>query len=287
MNRHLLRALPLLVLLLSGLAVPCPAVGQEQPVWVSPQELYRFRISNSDLGYSLSALYQESIRDGFYYEAVVGAIYRPPAGYTPDPGSGLVPLHRWIVVEDGWRVHTHHTTHPIMPPRNYSYSGILGYVFPQTATSHTFDSGVTSNLSQLTMWYSQQYGVFNGLGAPGTPFYQLPPHSSFVYQGVIAAMPPPVAGTRPDICTFGGQPFYFCPSPNRLYDVKFNPPPLPDNDGDGFNSSQDCNDSDSSIYPDAPLYCEAGLDRNCNSTDDWSECYYKEPCYDYSYCPYY
>jgi Putative metal-binding motif len=284
MKRHLLRALLLLVLLLSGLTLPRPAVGQQQPIWVSPQELYRFLISPSDLGYSLSALYQESLRDGFYYNGIVGSIYRPPAGYTPDPASGLVPLHRWIIVEGGWRVYTHHTTYPLTPPSNYTYGGILGYVFPPTTTSHTFDSGVTASLTQMSMWYSQSYGVFNGRGAPGYGSYEFPPNSSFAYQGVIAAMPPPVGGTRPDRCTEYG-PFYYCPPFNTSYDVRFNPPP--DNDGDGYYTSQDCNDSDSSIYPGAPMYCEAGLDRNCNGTDDWNECYYQEPCYDYMYCPAY
>jgi hypothetical protein len=283
MKRHLLRALPLLVLLLSGFALPRPAVGQQQPVWVFPQELYRFLISPNDLGYSLSALYQESIRDGFYYDGIVGSIYRPPAGYTPDPASGLVPLHRWIIVEDGWRVYTHHTTYPLTPPRNYTYGGILGYVFPPTTTSHTFESGVTASLTQMSMWYSQDYGVFNGRGAPGYGSYELPPHRSFVYQGVIAAMPAPVGGTRPDLCTDFG-PFYYCPPFDGSSAVRFNPPPPPppDNDGDGFNSSQDCNDSDASIYPGAPIYCESGLDRNCNGTDDWNECY-QEPCSDW-YC---
>jgi hypothetical protein len=115
--------------LFSGLAVPRPAVGQ-QPVQVAPQELYRFRISNTNLGYSLSALYQESIRDGLTYDGVVGGIYRPPAGYTPDPASGLVPLHRWTVVENGWRVYTHHSIYYTTQPSNYTYNGILGYVLP-------------------------------------------------------------------------------------------------------------------------------------------------------------
>jgi hypothetical protein len=286
MKRHLFRASPLLLLLLTGFALPWPAAGQQQPIWVAPQELYRFRISNSDLGYSLSALYPESIRDGHYYETVIGSIYRPPAGYTPDPSSGLVPLHRWTVVESGWRVYTHHSTYYGTHSSNYTYNGILGYVFRPTTTSHTFASGRVASLQQMSMWYSQRYGVFNGRGAPGYGAFEYAPHSSFVYQGVIAAMPPAVAGTRPDFC----QPpaASYCFIPDTGFSVKFNPPPPPppDNDGDGFNSSQDCNDSDASIYPGAPIYCESGLDRNCNWTDDWDECYYQEPCYDYPYCTY-
>ena len=278
-TRHLLRTIPLLVLLLSGLAAPRPAVGQQQPIWVAPQELYRFRISNRDLGYSLSALYPESIRDGFYYETTLGSIYRPPAGYTPDPASGLVPLYRWTVVENGWRVYTHHSTYYGTHSSNYTYNGILGYVFPPGTTSHTFDTGGPVSLTQFSMWYSQKYGVFNGIGAYGYSSYVEPaPHSSFAYQGVIAAMPPPVFGTNPN--------HYFPPYGQYPYVVKFNPPPPPppDNDGDGSNSAQDCNDSDASIYPGAPTYCEFGLDRNCNGWDDGDECYSQQPCYGYPYC---
>jgi hypothetical protein len=285
MKGHLLRALPLLVLLLSGLAVPRPAIGQQQPVPVAPQELYRFRISNTDLGYSLSALYAESIRDGLYYEMVVGSIYRPPTGYTPDPASGLVPLHRWTVVENGWRVYTYHSIYYAAHPSNYTYNGILGYVFPPaTPSPHTYPSGASDTLGLMSQWYSQRYGVFNGRGAPGYLVFDYPPHSSFVYQGSIAAMGRAVAGTRPDFCS--GSNSVYCP-PYPFYtgfNVTFYPPPTPpDNDGDGFNSAQDCNDSDVSIYPGAPMYCESGMDRNCNWTDDWDECY-QQPCYDYPYC---
>jgi hypothetical protein len=51
------------------------------------------------------------------------------------------------------------------------------------------------------------------------------------------------------------------------------PPPCTDNDGDGYCSSQDCNDYDSSVYPGAGTYCSSGEDRNCNGQDDYSECY--------------
>ena len=286
MKRRLPLVLPLLVLLLSGLAAPRPTVGQAQPILVEPQELYRFRISNSDLGYSLSALYAESIRDGFYYEATIGSIYRAPAGYTPDPASGLVPLHRWIVVEDGWRVYTYHSIYYTAHGSNYTYSGILGYVFPPTQTSHNFEGGpVGVPLTQMSMWYSQKYGVFNGRGAPGFGFSEFPPHSSFAYHGVIAAMPPAIFKTKD--CPQGPTPCMVFPSIFGGLGVGFYPPPIPpDNDGDGFNSSEDCNDSDSWTYPGAPIYCEPGFDRNCSGTDDWDECYPQDPCGGYPYCTY-
>jgi len=51
------------------------------------------------------------------------------------------------------------------------------------------------------------------------------------------------------------------------------PPPCTDNDGDGYCSSEDCNDWDSTVYPNAGTYCTSGEDRNCNAQDDYYECY--------------
>ena len=42
---------------------------------------------------------------------------------------------------------------------------------------------------------------------------------------------------------------------------------LMDSDGDGFYEDEDCDDSDSSIYPNAPEICD-GLDNNCNQEID-------------------
>ena len=42
---------------------------------------------------------------------------------------------------------------------------------------------------------------------------------------------------------------------------------LMDSDGDGFYEDEDCDDSDSSIYPNAPEICD-GVDNNCNQEVD-------------------
>ena len=42
---------------------------------------------------------------------------------------------------------------------------------------------------------------------------------------------------------------------------------LLDSDGDGFFEDEDCDDSDSSIYPNAPEICD-GVDNNCNQEVD-------------------
>jgi hypothetical protein len=42
---------------------------------------------------------------------------------------------------------------------------------------------------------------------------------------------------------------------------------LPDNDNDGYDSSVDCNDNNSSIYPGAPEIKRDGIDQDCNGYD--------------------
>ena len=42
---------------------------------------------------------------------------------------------------------------------------------------------------------------------------------------------------------------------------------LLDSDGDGYYQDEDCDDSDSSTYPDAPEICD-GVDNNCNQEVD-------------------
>ena len=44
-------------------------------------------------------------------------------------------------------------------------------------------------------------------------------------------------------------------------------PEIIDSDGDGFDSTEDCNDSDATINPGAPELCD-GLDNNCDEQID-------------------
>jgi len=239
MNSRLARSLPILLLLLTPLITTKPAVAQSSPIQVQPHQLYRFRISATDLGYILTSDNQEGVNLGFTYDGIVGSIYPVPApGYTPDPAAGLYPLHRWTVVESGWRVYTYHSIYYSSHGSNYTYNGIRGYVFPPAATSHTFASGDTAALNHLSIYYSQNYGFWNGLVLNGGFFTYPPGGYGFSYQGLIAASPNPTVGTRPGACTG-------CPTPGfgPNYAVQFNPPPPPPDECEDLFAEQACYDN--------------------------------------------
>ncbi|KYF56512.1 hypothetical protein BE08_07640 [Sorangium cellulosum] len=41
-------------------------------------------------------------------------------------------------------------------------------------------------------------------------------------------------------------------------------PTLQDRDGDGFDGSEDCNDANAKVHPDAAEICDDGIDNDCN-----------------------
>jgi hypothetical protein len=214
--------------LLTGLFTLMPASSQgqsTQPVIVRPTEIYRFVISFSDGGYLLTGNFQEGVANGYTPEQLplranrgnfaYSGLYMPPPGYTPDPSVGLVPLHRWLVIQSGWRNYYYYSTYYSALGGDYHYQGIAGYVFPPgTATFRG------QPLSQMSTWYSQLYGYWNGVGViPGDAGFYIepPPHSSYAFHGAICAMPGAVTGTR------------YPPSPfvPTIFDVFFYPPPPP------------------------------------------------------------
>lgn len=183
-----------------GVASLPRASGQTQ--LVIPTPLYRFEVSYWDGGHLLTGIYQEGLANGYSFDPIYYlffdgmGIYVPSPGYTPDPTSGLVPLHRWTVIQDGWRTYYYYSTNYSQQGPDYHYNGVAGYVFPPGQTEAHVHDGFILPLNQLSVFYSQDLGFWNGYGGTGYGFVEPPPNRSgkapYVYQGVIAACPPTV-----------------------------------------------------------------------------------------------
>jgi hypothetical protein len=218
-----------------GVASAPRASGQTGPQFVGPTTLYRFQVSYWDGGHLLTGWYSEGPANNYTYDPMNSpflnglGIYLPPAGYTPDPASGLVPLHRWLVIEDGWRTYFYYSTGYIdTTGTNYHYQGITGYVYPPGMTQSP--SGL--ELYQLSVFYSQDLGYWNGFGGGGGNnfnFTEDPPNRPgklpYVYHGSACSMP------------FSFYNPQFPPSPNpgqpSIGMVLFYPPPPPPSGGGG------------------------------------------------------
>ena len=163
-----------------------------------PSTFYRFVVSPYDGGHLLTGYYPEGPANGYPWDgglvnpgsAWLGIYFHPNNGNVPDPASGLVPLYRWTVIQDGWRTHYYYSTYYTQQPSDRYFNGIAGYVFPPSQTNYL---GI--GLRPLAIWYSSQRGFWYGYesvpaGNPG--FQEQPPHWSYNYQGVIANLPPAV-----------------------------------------------------------------------------------------------
>lgn len=247
MKKRLLNLFYCLALLfMTGFALPHSTRAQSQnPISVPPYQLFRFRISNSNLGYLLTPSWNEGINHGYFFEAIfsneggTAGIYPVPApGYTPDPASGLVPLHRWTVIEHG-RAYTYYSTYYANYGSNYHYDYIQGYVFPAGQTSHRFPNGFVTHLSQMSSFYSQSFGYWNGNGAIGfQDYFEPPPNSSFTYQGDIFSLPQAGASTYNGcnncVSSHAADVLFYPPSP---------PPPPPPPPSCDPNDQQYCANS--------------------------------------------
>jgi hypothetical protein len=208
-----------------GVAAPPQVGGQSSPVIVQPTRVYRFEVSYWDGGHLLTGIYSEGPANNYTFEPIAISIpsggyvgmYVPPAGYTPDPSSGLVPLHRWTVIQNGWRTYYYYSVYYSNPGSDYHYNGIAGWVFPPQTTQSRFGQP----LHQLSVFYSQDLGFWNGYGGIGFGYVEQPPNRpgkrSYVYQGVIASLPPAIRDPQfPPVPDIG-----FIPS---AWDVTFYPP---------------------------------------------------------------
>jgi hypothetical protein len=215
----------LILFTIFGISSAPSASGQSGQIPVQPTPLYRFQVSYWDGGHLLTANYQEGLANGYTFDPFNSptdndlAIYVPPPGYTADPSSGLVPLHRWTVIQDGWRVHYYYSTYYSSTlGSDYYYNGVAGWVFTPGMTSLFRPAFLQPlPLHQLSVWYSTDLGFWNGDGIYPYPV-EPPPNRSgkspYYDQGVIAALPP---CANPPPGGLGCAP----------YVVAFNPPPPP------------------------------------------------------------
>ncbi len=202
--------------------------AQTGPVGGVPTAFYRFQISFWDGGHLLTHFYNEGAANGHldvtFIHPVLNSpmgIYRPPDGYTPDPSSGLVRLHRWRVVQSGWRVYYYYSTLFSTHGSDYHYEGVAGWVFPAGTQSVPANG---APLAPLAAWYSTDLGYWWEFRNFLDQTAEFPPNrsgkSNYVLHGQTAALPP--------ACINPQFPSQVAPGDNCVfYVVQFNPPPPP------------------------------------------------------------
>jgi hypothetical protein len=226
------RFLYLTLFIVFGVISGRDARAQTDPIIVQPTAIYRFQISFWDGGHLLTHVFQEGSANGhtfdpFNHPTFDGlGIYRPPDGYTADPSTGLVPLHRWRVVQSGWRVYYYYSIYFAPHGSDYHYEGVAGWVFPPNRLSifHPAFVGGTLPLHPLQIWYSTDLGFWYGYGIFPGNFVEQPPNrpgkSNYLPQGLIASLPPTCIDPQ----------FQQQPPPGGLgcpYGMRFNPPAAP------------------------------------------------------------
>jgi hypothetical protein len=237
------------VLMLLGLAMTQRVSAQD---CVIPTSCYRFfvsRIPPGDGGFLLTAYYPEGPANNYELDHILiapsgplGIYYHPNNGNVPDPDSGLVPLYRWTVIQDGWRTHYYYSTYYTEQPPDRYFNGIAGYVFPPWQTTYNH-FGVSLPLTPLRIWYSSDYGFWYGHGAGANPFfYESPPpvpfdKDPFHDQGIIAQLPQSIFDYW--FPSFPGGPDFSSP-----WRVCFQ---APGGGGGGGGNPPDCNPPSSSL----------------------------------------
>jgi hypothetical protein len=230
------RALLLIVLL--------SAVGLAQAqIFVPPVELYRFRVSNTNLGYMLTPYYSEGVNNGYAYEGPVGFIYIPSVSGAVPVNSGLLPVHKWRVVQNG-RVYFRYSMAYTSQGSGYTYQGILGYMYAPSLNSVTLQTPLgtdTYSIYKVRSCYSQSYGYYHGklwppgiIGVPPYYTFEMPPTSSFdcsAIHGIVGGGIYTTRGTRPgsQVLVSESSPGSFAPEedPNITPGEWFTEPPPP------------------------------------------------------------
>jgi len=174
-----------------------PLVEAQSQVYFQPVELYRFRVSNTNLGYFLTPYYSEGINKGFTYDAVAGFIYIPAFGFTPT-NPGLRAVHQWRVIQNG-REYYYYSPNFRTLGSDYTYQGIRGYMYDPSLNEvmvPTIGGGSMSfPLYKVQGCYSQTYGYWQ---RRLTPIGSNPP----VYNGESPPAPTYNCGAEHEI--FGG-----------------------------------------------------------------------------------
>lgn len=248
-----------LALALAGLAgsslPPAPVKAQSNQIQAQPVTLYRFRVSNQNLGYMLHPFTSAGQNLGYVNEGSIwpanfsGIVLPQPPGYTPAPGQHLIPIYQWRVVQGG-RTYYYYSGPSFGGGSGYYYEGQLGWVLPAS-----FQSGTTVNNKPLLTvevhyYYSQSKGYWYAALRPGqSPLAVCYPDggcggpTSFVWQGVGFQIPI----WDPNPLSTGTPTFTFDP-----------PPPQPECDPDGT-QEQSCYMNGGSWNPSS---CSCEFDSN-------------------------
>jgi hypothetical protein len=186
---------------------PQAASAQDSPTAVRPVPLYRFIVPTANRGYFLTPDFNEGVSRNYYFDSIVGGVVIPPGpGWTPAPGQGLVPMHRWRVRHiAGTNYYYSADIYPsITSNSENTYERMIGYgLLPSTLW------GDASTLV-LHLWYSQTRGYYYASnGSMTTPPPK--PDSSYGWQGVAYRLPSP--GFSPFICGVTVTCYTFNPPP--------------------------------------------------------------------------
>jgi hypothetical protein len=170
-----------LAALLFGLAPLTAVKAQSGPISAAPlSTLYRWRVSNSNLGYMLHQSLAAGQNLGYVNEGSVyqpffpnsqrtGIIYPMPPGYTPAPGNPLIPIYQWRVVQSG-RTYYYYSGPGFGGGPGYYYEGQLGWVLPPNYQGGVIDqNGRPVRGIPVNYYYSTRYGYWYTSQRPDQP----------------------------------------------------------------------------------------------------------------------